>query len=567
MKLTLSVRANHLKNVAGVMKGTSDPFAVITILPMDLSEKPHILGKTEIVKNTLDPDFVTSFTVDYNLGRETKVLVKLYDHVSKGDNMSMGSTTFEIGNVLGSKGSIRTKKLKDDRGTITIKVEELKDFGRLKLKLGGVKIKNRDGWLNKSDPFYEIWKKEVGGNASQWNVVHRSSYIKDDLNPDWNLDTLDLGLICSGNRDELLVLKVFDHEGDGDHKLMGEMKTSVNQLVSSIGSEGYTLVRKGEDTGKIIVHVAEIIESGAEEEDIPVQAMSNVKIGGSTLSVDLPQKKTGTSFVDYIRGGCEISLHVAIDFTGSNGDPRLEGTLHYIHRDGSYNDYEKAIKAVGDILLKYDSDKLVPVFGFGAKFDGVVNHCFQCGPEEEVQEVEGIINAYRQTFASGLILSSPTVFTDVIQNSAARAMNAQGQAFQEGKQKYTVLLILTDGAVSDVEATARCIDTVDSAPLSIVIVGIGNADFGAMQFIDDSSSDVDIAQFVKFNDYKDNLSDLTSAVLDEIPKQLEKCFASRGVLPNPPEVVDEEEEIVLEAEEEEEIDLSIAFDENGNIIY
>jgi len=145
MKLTLSVRANHLKNVAGVMKGTSDPFAVITVLPMDLSEKPHILGKTEIVKNTLDPDFVTTFTVDYNLGSETKILVKLYDHVSKGDNISMGSTTFEIGNVLGSKGSTRTKKLKDDRGTITIKVEELKDFGRLKLKLGGVKLKNRDG--------------------------------------------------------------------------------------------------------------------------------------------------------------------------------------------------------------------------------------------------------------------------------------------------------------------------------------------------------------------------------------------------------------------------------------
>merc|ERR1712154_318357 len=134
--------------------------------------------------------------------------------------------------------------------------------------------------------------------------------------------------------------------------------------------------------------------------------------------------------------------------------------------------------------------------------------------------------------------------------------SAQGQAFEEGKQKYTVLLILTDGAVSDVESTARCIDAVDSAPLSIVIVGIGNADFSAMQFIDDSSSDVDIAQFVKFNDYKDNLSDLTSAVLDEIPKQLEKCFASRGVLPNPPNVVGEEEENVFEAEEEEEIDLS-----------
>lgn len=53
-----------------------------------------------------------------------------------------------------------------------------------------------------------------------------------------------------------------------------------------------------------------------------MQAMSNVKIGVSTPSLKPPQEKTRASFIDYIRGGCEISLHVAIDFTGSNGDPR-----------------------------------------------------------------------------------------------------------------------------------------------------------------------------------------------------------------------------------------------------
>ena len=42
------------------------------------------------------------------------------------------------------------------------------------------------------------------------------------------------------------------------------------------------------------------------------------------------------TFTDYIRGGCEINLNVAIDFTGSNGDPRKPGTLHYFHPDGTY---------------------------------------------------------------------------------------------------------------------------------------------------------------------------------------------------------------------------------------
>ena len=28
------------------------------------------------------------------------------------------------------------------------------------------------------------------------------------------------------------------------------------------------------------------------------------------------------TFVDYLRSGWQINLHIAIDFTGSNGDPR-----------------------------------------------------------------------------------------------------------------------------------------------------------------------------------------------------------------------------------------------------
>ena len=36
-----------------------------------------------------------------------------------------------------------------------------------------------------------------------------------------------------------------------------------------------------------------------------------------------------TQFVDYVRAGLDIDFCVAIDFTSSNGDPRVPGTLHY----------------------------------------------------------------------------------------------------------------------------------------------------------------------------------------------------------------------------------------------
>lgn len=50
------------------------------------------------------------------------------------------------------------------------------------------------------------------------------------------------------------------------------------------------------------------------------------------------------TFLDYIFGGCEINVHVAIDFTLSNGDPRSPDSLHYLNQQGR-NQYTDAINA------------------------------------------------------------------------------------------------------------------------------------------------------------------------------------------------------------------------------
>jgi hypothetical protein len=38
--------------------------------------------------------------------------------------------------------------------------------------------------------------------------------------------------------------------------------------------------------------------------------------------------------LQFLAGGCEISLIAAIDFTGSNGDPAEPSSLHYISPTG-----------------------------------------------------------------------------------------------------------------------------------------------------------------------------------------------------------------------------------------
>eukprot|EP01016_Furgasonia_blochmanni_P012050 TRINITY_DN15702_c0_g1_i1.p2 TRINITY_DN15702_c0_g1~~TRINITY_DN15702_c0_g1_i1.p2 ORF type:complete len:140 (+),score=39.26 TRINITY_DN15702_c0_g1_i1:64-483(+) len=72
-------------------------------------------------------------------------------------------------------------------------------------------------------------------------------------------------------------------------------------------------------------------------------------------------------FLDYIRGGLQLNLVVAVDFTGSNGVPTRPDSLHAINLDGRPNQYQAAIQAVGEILLNYDYDKRVPLYGFGGK--------------------------------------------------------------------------------------------------------------------------------------------------------------------------------------------------------
>jgi len=169
------------------------------------------------------------------------------------------------------------------------------------------------------------------------------------------------------------------------HVPMGKTETSVNGFLAAQNKEGLSLVCNGKVAGKIIIHKAiivgqESLSSSDETIDRTViisatpsmlaqptapPLVATVITGMTAMSMNqpirpLPVPSTPT-FIDYIHGGCEISAIVAIDFTGSNGDPRVPGTLHY-HGNGHRNDYEKAILAVGNILSNFDSDKKFPVW-------------------------------------------------------------------------------------------------------------------------------------------------------------------------------------------------------------
>ena len=64
------------------------------------------------IKNTLSPQWTKVFVLDYEMGTPTKVVVSVFDEVRKGDNKSMGSAVFDIGELLGARGNTKAKKIK-----------------------------------------------------------------------------------------------------------------------------------------------------------------------------------------------------------------------------------------------------------------------------------------------------------------------------------------------------------------------------------------------------------------------------------------------------------------------
>ena len=192
-----------------------------------------------------------------------------------------------------------------------------------------------------------------------------------------------------------------------------------------------------------------------------------------TFNLDFLKFEAQHSFLEYVFGGCEIDLSMAIDFTLSNGDPNDPSSLHFF--DPRQNQYLKAIKSVGDILQFYNSDKMINLYGFGgaiSPFSNRASHCFALNGDifnPRVNGIESVISHYRAALQS-CQLYGPTHFSKILaeQNDFAQSANVS-----QNNQKFHILLILTDGVINDMQKTIDEIVRGSELPLAIIIVGIG----------------------------------------------------------------------------------------------
>ncbi|XP_029574384.1 copine-9 isoform X1 [Salmo trutta] len=544
-KIEVTVSCRDLLHVDTFSK--SDPVVVLYVQGIGTKEWREF-GRTEVIDNTLNPNFVRKFFLDFFFEEKQSLRFDVYNVDSRSSNISkfkdfLGQTFCTLGEIIGSTGGrlenslsgIPGKKL----GAIIFTAEELSNCRDIAtMQLCANKLDKKD-FFGKSDPFLVFYRSNEDGT---FTICHKTEVVKNTLNPVWQPFTIPVRALCNGDYDRTVKVDVYDWDRDGSHDFIGEFTTSYRDF----------------SRGQNQFNVYEVLN--------PKKKGKKKKyINSGTVTLLSFKVESEYTFVDFIRGGTQLNFTVAIDFTASNGDPSQPTSLHYMN-PYQMNAYAMALKAVGDIIQDYDSDKLFPAYGFGAKLppDGKISHAFPLSGDNENPNcvgIEGVLEAYFQSIRT-VQLYGPTNFSPVINQVArhtvlpefelssvcVRVPLRSAQDVTDGSQ-YFVLLMITDGVISDMVQTKEAVVNAAALPMSIIIIGVGPAEFDAMEELDGDEVRVsfrghfaerDIVQFVPFRDYMDrsgnqvlSMARLAKDVLAEIPEQLLGFMKTRGIEPRP----------------------------------
>eukprot|EP00492_Amphilonche_elongata_P002683 TRINITY_DN295_c0_g1_i1.p1 TRINITY_DN295_c0_g1~~TRINITY_DN295_c0_g1_i1.p1 ORF type:complete len:156 (-),score=29.44 TRINITY_DN295_c0_g1_i1:9-476(-) len=123
-------------------------------------------------------------------------------------------------------------------------------------------------------------------------------------------------------------------------------------------------------------------------------------------------------------------------------------------------------------------------------------------------------------------------------------MNICKQPGDPNRVNYQILLILTDGVINDAQQTIDAIVQASGLPLSVIIVGIGGADFTQMEVLDGDDGVLrnsrgqkamgDIVQFVPFRNFERlPPGALAEETLKEVPDQFLSFMRRNKIDPKP----------------------------------
>ncbi|EDV19302.1 uncharacterized protein TRIADDRAFT_62253 [Trichoplax adhaerens] len=408
---------------------------------------------------------------------------------------------------------------------------EISEEDLITLQINGTDLDKKD-FLGKSDPYLEIMRKDEN---DEYVCAYQTEVIKNTLNPKWDAFIISAYDLCEGDYSRPIKISCYDWNRDGNPDYIGECMVSVDELKrASASTTTLQLINeKKKNKKKKYKNSGELHVVQCEIEPQPI-------------------------FVDYIKNGTQINCTVGVDFTASNGNPRHPSSLHYNDPD-DLNVYQRAIVAVGAICQDYDTDKMFPALGFGAKLSsGVISHDFflnGSSDDPNCDGIEGVLEAYKQSLSNvqlygnvKIFKSGPTNFAPIISHVSKQAQQADENPGSSLCFSYQILLMVTDGIISDMDETKLAVIKASGLPMSIIIVGVGDTDFDEMDELDSdeqllsfegNTAERDIVQFVEFQKFLEDgqithssAINLAREVLAEVPRQILEYMRLKNVAPN-----------------------------------
>ena len=470
---------------------------------LKLLEKPKNipLKTTKINDENNNDKIVLKSIYDYIFGKQQEILIEMkkIDSYNQPNIFSLSTTIGQlIGNNKKSQNKTKLFKLKDHKEQIRIRAQKMK----------------------KKELFLIVHFKLmiVSKNKASLTEEEIVEYFKDEKYKFYYL-------IEKKSGEKIYESEVFTDNG----------KFNIVQIpIHILNSDFYiSFFSYKNHFGKITTNLKELTNPDENGKLFFVQRLSinhKIKIYNySTIREEI-------TFLDYINEKIRIGLSIGIDFTISNKPPNEKDSLHCLINDTQKNPYEKAILSCGKILSFYDYDQLFPVYGFGAVVNSKTSYCFNINLEDDpnIKYLENVIKCYHECMKK-IFFSGPTYFAPIINKII------ENIKIQNSPREYNILMILTDGIIQDMEKTIDALVEGSFYPLSVIIIGIGNADFSKMEKLDGDEIPLisqkgikrqrDLVQFVSFSKFEGDEEKLAHEVLEEIPRQIIEYYTLNFIYP------------------------------------
>jgi hypothetical protein len=359
-------------------------------------------GRTEMIRDNLNPEFLTTIQVSYYFESNQKFKIAAFDadkfntkDIDVAHSDYIGEAEFHIQNLVSSRQKelivpfLLHDKSHKNRGSVIINYEEMLSASNQELEL---QIEQFGGdFVDGKGYFLLIQKTVIQGISKKWVPVMRTEKLTyNKTKVPWKKIKLPLSCLINAQTAKY-----------------NELETPIQINLRCINKFGGT-----DECGVKTTTIMKLIEGGS---NIIMTSPTNETYKLRMAKCEL---KATPSFLDYIEAGCEMNLTIGVDFTGSNRDPRDYDSLH--NKDFNKNQYLTAISAVGNIVLNFDTDQLIPFFGFGA----LINEHYYHDVSEyfainsnifrpEVAGLQGVVDSYKNVFTQ-IHFSGPTYFAPLL---------------------------------------------------------------------------------------------------------------------------------------------------------